>query len=64
MKNLKNCQNYDRLNIEIDICTEPKHKICPYGTYVLLGSLEHVLRGCNELLRSLKSMMTMYNNAI
>ena len=64
MKNLKNCQNYDRLNIEIDICTKPKHKMCPYGTYVLLRSLECVLRGRNVLLRNLKSMMSMYNNAI
>ena len=33
MKNLKNDQNYCRLNIEIDICTEPSDKVCPYGTY-------------------------------
>ena len=42
--------------------------MCPYGTYVLLGSLKHVLRVCNTwwkmLLRSLKSMVSMYNNAI
>ena len=64
MKNLKCCQNYDRLNIEIDICTKPMLEMCPYGTYVLLGSLECVLRGRNVLLWSLKSMMSMYNNAI
>ena len=64
MKNLKYYQNCDRLNIEIDICTKPMLEICPYGTYVLLRSLECVLRGCNVLLRSLKSLMSMYNNAI
>ena len=52
------------LNIEIDICTEPIDKVCPYGTYLLLESLERVLRGCNVLLRSLKSPMSMYKFAI
>ena len=39
-------------------------KRCPYGTYVLLWSLECVLRERNVLLRSLKSLMSMYTNAI
>ena len=62
MKNLKNDQNYCRLNIEIDICTEAKFvlmaKYCPYG------SLDCILRGCNVLLRSLKSLMSMYKFAV
>ena len=52
------------LNIEIAICTEPIDEVCPYGTYLLLGSLEHVLRGHNVLLRSLKSLVSMYKFAI
>ena len=44
----------------MSICTEPMWNVCPYGTYVLLGSLERVFRGRNVLLRSLKSMMSMY----
>ena len=35
-----------RLNIEIAICTEPIDRVCPYGTYLPLRSLECVLRGC------------------
>ena len=35
--------------------------MCPYGTYLLLRSLEYVLRGCNVLLRSLESVWCMYN---
>ena len=35
-------------------------KMCPYGTYLLLRSLEYVLWGHNVLLRSLKSLMCMY----
>ena len=35
-------------------------KMCPYGTYLLLRSLEYVLRGRNVLLRSLESLMCMY----
>ena len=64
MKNLKDCQNYGRLNIELGICTKLMLKMCPYGTYMLLGSQKHVLRGHNVLLRSLKSMMSMYTNVI
>ena len=60
MKNLKYDQNCCRLNIEIAICTKPIDKVCPYGTYLLLRSLERVLRGCNVLLRSLKSLMSIY----
>ena len=52
------------LNIEIAICTEPSDKVCPYGTYLLLESLEHVLRGRNVLLRSLESLMSMYKFVI
>ena len=63
-KNLKNDQNYCRLNIEIDICTEPMLEMCPYGTYVLLGSLKHVLKGRNVLLRSLESLTSMYKFAM
>ena len=62
-KNLKYDQNYCRLNNEIAICTEPSDKVCPYGTYLLLRSLECVLRGCNVLLSSLKSLMSMYKFA-
>ena len=29
----------------MSICTELMTKMCTYGTYVLLGSLKHVLRG-------------------
>ena len=64
MKNLKYCQNCDRLNIEMIVCTEQMHDIHPYGTYVLLGSLEFVLREHSVLLGSLKSMMSMYNNVM
>ena len=35
-------------------------KMCPYGTYLVLRSLECVLRGCNVLLRSFESLMCMY----
>ena len=52
------------LNIEIAICTKPIDKVCPYGIYLLLRSLELVLRGRNVLLRSLKSLMSMYKFAI
>ena len=55
-KNLKSCQNYGRLNIDIDICTEPSDQVCPYGTYVLLGSLEHVLRGHKIMESALKEL--------
>ena len=40
MKNLKMTEITIRLNIEYDICTEPNWDVCPYGTYVLLRSLE------------------------
>ena len=45
MKNLKYCQNCDRLNIEMSVCTEQMHEIHPYGAYVLLGSLDSVSLG-------------------
>ena len=40
----------------MSICTEPMLEMCPYGTYVLLGSLKHVLRGCNTVESALKEL--------
>ena len=56
-KNLKNCQNYDRLNIGIEyLYWNQCLRMCPYGTYVLLGSLKHVLRGCKITKNALKEL--------
>ena len=44
-KNLKYDQNYCRLNIEIDICTEQSDKNVSLWDLLLLGSLEHVSLG-------------------
>ena len=63
MKNFKYCQNCDRLNIELgvcnridawntslwDLCALMEPRMCPWG--------------CNVLLRSWKSLMSMYNKA-
>ena len=40
----------------MSICTEPMFKICPYGTYVLLGSLKRVLRGQQIMKNALKEL--------
>ena len=56
MKNLKNCQNYDRLNIEWVFVPNRCLKCGPYGTYVLLGSLKRVLRGRNITESTLKEL--------
>ena len=59
-KNLKNEQNYFRLNIEWVICTELVCRMCPYGTYLLLGSLECVLRGRELTKVALKELKVNY----
>ena len=33
------------VGLTLNECTEFMGKVCPYGTYLLLGSLKHVLRG-------------------
>ena len=40
----------------MSIFTKPVIKMCLYGTYVLLGSLEHVLRGGNLMKNALKEL--------
>ena len=40
----------------MSISTELMIKMCPYGTYVLLGSLKHVLRGRKLTKNALKEL--------
>ena len=40
----------------MSICTELMLEMCPYGTYVLLGSLKHVLRGRKLTKNALKEL--------
>ena len=40
----------------MSICTKPMIEMCPYGTYVLLGSLKHVLRGCKLTKNALREL--------
>ena len=40
----------------MSICTKLMIKMCPYGTYVLLGSLKHVLRGRKLTKNALKEL--------
>ena len=40
----------------MSICTEPMIKMCPYGAYVLLGSLKLVLRGCKLTKNALREL--------
>ena len=40
----------------MSICTKLMNRMCPYGTYVLLGSLKHVLRGRKLTKNALKEL--------
>ena len=40
----------------MSICTEPMFEMCPYGTYMLLGSPKHVLRGRKLTKNALKEL--------
>ena len=40
----------------MSICTKPMNKMCPYGTYELLGSLKSVLSGRKLAKNALKEL--------
>ena len=53
-KTLKMIKIIVGLTLRLLFCTKPIDKVCPYGTYLLLGSLEHVHRGRNVLFKELR----------
>ena len=53
-------KNTEGLTLRLLFVPNQVLRMCPYGTYLLLRSIEYVLRERNVLLRSLESLICMY----